>query len=72
VENQIRIIVKSWLAQLEDELGEFDQTTHGMINVTDISLMGVFSYIELMYKKPNALTISNASQAIHAFLSQNK
>lgn len=70
-QEQIKQIVKFWLAQLEGELGKFDQTTHGLI-ISEPTLETAFAYIVKMYNNPTAYNVSNASQAIHAFLIQNK
>lgn len=66
----VRGIVKQWLIKLDEELAQFDQTTHGLIG--SFTIESVLHYIAKMYNDPSAYTISSASQAIHAFLIHNK
>lgn len=60
-EHLVREIIRRKLNELADELGQFEQTTHGSI-VTPLG-----NAFEKCYEKPSAFTISELAQQCRRF-----
>lgn len=69
LEDRFRAVVRKHLLALGDELGEFEQTTHGRIVLTT-GIEGVALELADCYRKPSAFNISNLSQAIAALVKE--
>jgi hypothetical protein len=61
-EHPARKNLRDALANLANELGEFEQTTHGMLGPFDIE--SVARHLVECYERPTAYSISSLSQVI--------
>lgn len=66
-EHPSRQAIRNALEKLADDLGAFEQTTHGRIKFFD-GIDDVVREIAECYSNPTAYHISNLSQAIRAFV----
>lgn len=65
-EHPARKVIRDALAKLSNELGEFEQTTHGVIG--QFTIENVASKLAVCYERPTAYSISNLSQYIDGLL----
>lgn len=61
--DKVRAVILKHLAALAEDLGEFEQTTHGQVVFGPVMKM-VSVYLDECYKEPTAYNISNLSQGI--------
>jgi hypothetical protein len=63
---QLRRVIKRKLQELEDELAQFEQTTHAYMTNGDVAKVG--ESLAEAYISPSSFTISNLAQSIYHFL----
>lgn len=67
---RLRAVVRKVLVELDDELGQFEQTTHGRIVLAN-GIEGFAGDLVACWKNPSSHSVSNLSQAIGYFLKES-
>lgn len=69
-EHPVRAVIREHLAKMADELGRFEQTTHGRIRLAGDDIEQVGDELANCYSDPTAFRISELSQSIRSLLKE--
>ena len=68
-QERMRAVIREGLQRLNDDLGDFEHTTHGVLG--DGSIDAVARHLSYCYEDPSAFSVSSLSQVINQFLTRS-